>query len=319
MAPVANSPTEEVDEQKNFETYLEMATLAMNAGGEESDKQFAGPIGAFGAQAILVMIQLATMGELDLVDPEKELDESAVRKVAPRAIFERGILQEAAFQAFCDLSDDVKESGVNAAVTERALKLYVQLKPATQAFGMLAMNQCLQMGEMPTTKPDKEPPRRELTGLEKPALPIADPSINPAFVSAMKKPTYDVGLEGSFDFVGPIVERGLCKCKPIDLACSDSTVKRAIAKLEKAGEISVIPPLDSMKGCLARGVMGIAALEALQTVDPAILEKEHVFDRMKLVVQQVGPWAMQLHEGVVESLLLSIQAADRAAKLEAEA
>ena len=301
---VKSTPKEESLFEPGEEGFLDIIGKALSIGADVVGT-IGGPIGVLAGTGLSAAAALAT----NLAAESGGLDDVGLQN---SGIIERALLQDAAFHAVWNMDPKSRQAlGIEEGMIDVATSLFPKVKALAPVLLDVITGPALNVALSTIESNSNKKPEsgftflpRELGGLQFNNIPIQDPNISESFINIMLQPTVEVGdAEGFFDTLGPIIQKGLRVAKPIVKVMAAAGVDGVIKQLQDVKENLGQKAPASLDGAVQRAVMGAAALDALQKVDPAKLQEEGIFDTIKAIAQKVGPVVMKHGPAVIDGVV----------------
>ena len=268
-----------------------------------------GPVGALAGVGIQAIVNLASGPKAESAGLEGE-------GLLASGIIERGLIQDCAFHAIYNMDPKSRQ---RLGIEEGMLEVTKSLWPKVRKFAPVLLNVITAPAlNVATSTAQKEadkqkraeesimmPERQPIKIAGGATKSIADPDISPAFIEALLQPTLDTGdTEGFFDNkLGSILDKGLRIAKPIIEKFADAGLDVIVNQLQqlKGGLRQQTP--EALNGAAQRAIMGAAALQALQKIDPKKLDEEGIFGTMIGGILKYGPTVLQQAPDVIKGVV----------------
>ncbi|KAH0428448.1 glutamyl endopeptidase [Colletotrichum camelliae] len=272
---------------------------------------FLGPIGGpIGAIAGTI---LSTVGGAESAIMDGNIS-GAVESSINAGAAERAVLAEASLQALLKLENSPETSDLLHAINIK----YNAFQPKLDAIAQVAQPQLTECGlhlahqqmarihergAAGIQESEIELPRQQLRGINN---SVHDqPGRQAAFVQALLAPTRPVsGEEGFFDFLGPVLSKGINFAKPFITSAAQGALNGVIGQLTGGAEASFDSPAPgthehATRLAFKRAAAAEAALQTLMTLPKEKLDRlqindpqggeEGFFDVIKAGVQRIAP------------------------------
>ncbi|OHE92742.1 ATP synthase F1 [Colletotrichum orchidophilum] len=306
--------SESSDEEGFFDIIRSIAKVAGPA--VKTVSPFLGPIGGpIGAIAGGI---LSTVGgaESAIVDGNAS---GAVENAIKSGATERAVLAEASLQALLKLEDTPETAELLHTINSK----YSAFRPKLDAIAKVAQPQLTEcglhlahrqmakiqeQGAAGLQESEIELPREQLRGVQLPSY--TQQGSQGAFVQGLLAPTRPVsGEEGFFDFLGPVLTKGIGFAKPFITSAAQGALNGVIGRLGGGAESSLDTPAvgtHEHATCLAfkRAAAAEAALQTLMALPKEKLDRlrisepqngeEGFFDVIKAGVQKIAPAVLDI-------------------------